>query len=119
MRAAPSRRPCRTRRAAALVRRGQRERKAGADAFLALDGGLATHGLGEAATDGEAETGAAVRTRVATVALHERLEYRLQPIAGDADAGVFDYEFGARGTAVGTHGPRFQFHVSAGRRELD
>ena len=55
---------------------------------LARDAHITAHGVGEALHDGEPEARAAVMTRSGGIDLREALEQPVQPIGGNADAGV-------------------------------
>ncbi len=56
--------------------------------------------MGEAAYDGQPETGAAKASRRRGVRLGERFEDAFQAVRGDADAGIGDLQLGAQSSVA-------------------
>src|SRR5690606_18403214 len=67
---------------------GQLQGKGGAVAGLAARKQLAAHALGEGASDGQAQTGAAIATGDRAVGLLKRVEHARQPLGLDADTRI-------------------------------
>src|SRR5690606_33983023 len=75
-------------RAGGGARVGKPEREGRPRAHFALDREIAFHHARQAAADGEAEAGAAMRPRIPARTLHERLEDGADLIGRNSGAGV-------------------------------
>ena len=86
-------------------RQGNADLEGGADAALAVNGDLATDGVGETVRDHQAEPAAAIESDHVPVGLRVGLEQAAQRLLGDAGPGILDRDPQAHATFGGRFRP--------------